>query len=437
MEVELHMRRMLSFALSVLIISSAYAAGENGMTDVKTYCFGRYSVDVPVAAKFNGQRGEYIVGAIESDGGNFGRGEFERNIEEIVDAYKSGKGKNGFHLDRKDGVGTDGVIISTSRDLFGSKVFAAYGYKLADGRMFHVSDDAMTEKRYRNTVERLKVGILPNLRARSNDEIPKQPGFCFKDGFIADDGATRQNEATVISFVFPKSPGLMVMVQTMTNPPDEKSLLQRADGASIPAHLAAAFGGVRTLRRGPREVNGRAGEELLWSIPADGGYRTPQFRWESQGPGFEPLKPTIIVTLDWQGQDRPNMTDEQLIKLFDSITNSVRLRSVSASGAAKISDPGTSLVPLHSIVRTGDACPRSGWWTCPEANGLSVVGGSRQYFELGAIMPSVEVLNQSGILDRVLGRESKHRVPTTWTLVAVNDVMPPDSTGAADDNPKA
>lgn len=213
------MRRMLSFALSVLIISSAYAAGENGMTDVKTYCFGRYSVDVPVAAKFNGQRGEYIVGAIESDGGNFGRGEFERNIEEIVDAYKSGKGKNGFHLDRKDGVGTDGVIISTSRDLFGSKVFAAYGYKLADGRMFHVSDDAMTEKRYRNTVERLKVGILPNLRARSNDEIPKQPGFCFKDGFIADDGATRQNEATVISFVFPKSPGLMVMVQTMTNPP--------------------------------------------------------------------------------------------------------------------------------------------------------------------------------------------------------------------------
>nr|WP_269509217.1 T6SS immunity protein Tli4 family protein [Burkholderia sp. IMCC1007] len=267
--------------------------------------------------------------------------------------------------------------------------------------------------------------------------MPQQPGFCFKNGFISDDGATRQNEATVISFKFPKSPGLMVMIQTMTTRPDEKSLLQRADGASIPVQLVAAFSGVRTLRRGPREVDGRAGEELLWSIPSGTGYRVPQFRWESQGPGFEPMKPTVIVTLDWQGEDRPNLTDEQLIKLFDSITNSVRLRPVSASGEANVSDAATPPVPLHSIVRTGAVCPRSGWWTCPEANGLSVVGGSRQYFELGTVMPPVEVLNQAGILDRVLRRQSKHSVPTTWTLVAATDVAPPDSTEAPDDTPKA
>lgn len=129
------------------------------------------------------------------------------------------------------------------------------------------------------------------------------------------------------------------------------------------------------------------------------------------------------------------MTDEQLIKLFDSITNSVRLRSVSASVQRN-----------KRRVRRWFRCIRSCEQAMParvvdggpaRANGLSVVGGSRQYFELGAIMPSVEVLNQSGILDRVLGRESKHRVPTTWTLVAVNDVMPPDSAGATDDNPKA
>ncbi|WP_175857099.1 T6SS immunity protein Tli4 family protein [Burkholderia anthina] len=431
------MRLIFSLIIGILISSVACAAGENGMADLKTYCFGRYVADVPANAKFNGQRGEYIVGAIESDFDNLNQAEFERHVDEIVDTYKNGKAEDRFHLDRKDGVGKDGVVLSTSRVIYGSKVFAAYGYKLASGKMFHVSDDAMSEKRYLMTIESLKAGILPNLRARTNDEIPDQPGFCFKDGFIADSGNTDQNEATAISFVFPKSPGLMVMVQTMTTPPDEKSLLQRADSASIPARLAAAFSGVRTLRRGPREINGRAGEELLWSIPADGGYRVPQFRWESQGPGFEPLKPTVIVTLDWQGQDRPNMTDEQLIKLFDSITNSVRLRSLSASGAANVSDAGTPPVPLHSIVPTGAACPRSGWWTCPEANGLSVVGGSRQYFELGSVMPPVEVLNQPGILDRVLGRESTHSVPTTWTLVAVNDVAPPDSPDATDDNPKA
>ncbi|EMN5133092.1 MULTISPECIES: T6SS immunity protein Tli4 family protein [Burkholderia] len=406
------------------------------MTDVKTYCFGRYLIDVP-AAQLNGQRGEYIVGAIDSNPSKENLAEFGRRVAARIEDYKSGKIRNKYAFDREIAVGRDGILISSSADVFGEKSYGLEAFKLVDGISFHLMRLPLIESDYTRFVGKLHDEIIPKLRGREADEIPTQPGFCLRNGFIADDGATRQNEATVISFKFPKSPGLLVMVQTMTTPPDEKSLLQRADGASIPAHLAAAFGGVRTLRRGSHEVNGRAGEELLWSIPADGGYRTPQFRWESQGPGFEPLKPTIIVTLDWQGQDRPNMTDEQLIKLFDSIINSVRLRSVSASGAAKISDAGTSPVPLHSIVRTGDACPRSGWWTCPEANGLSVVGGSRQYFELGAIMPSVEVLNQSGILDRVLGRESKHRVPTTWTLVAVNDVMPPDSTDAADDYPKA
>ncbi|KAF1039699.1 MAG: hypothetical protein GAK33_01540 [Burkholderia lata] len=431
------MRMILSFVVGVLISSSACAAGESSMTDVKTYCFGRYSVDVPAAAQLNGQRGEYIAGAIESNPTKESRADFERKISARIDDYKTGKIQNKYAFDREIAVGHDGFIISSSAIVFGRKSYGLEAFKLVDGVSFHLMRLPLIESDYARFLGKLQNDMIPKLRGREVSEIPAQPGFCLRNGFIADDGAMSQNEAAVISFVFPKSPGLMVMVQTMTTPPDEKSLLQRADGASIPAHLAAAFGGVRTLRRGSNEVNGRAGEELLWSIPGDGGYRTPQFRWESQGPGFEPLKPTVIVTLDWQGQDRPNLTDEQLIKLFDSITNSVRLRSASPSGTEKISDTGTSQVPLHSIVRTGAACPRSGWWTCPEANGLSVVGGSRQYFEHGAIMPSVEVLNQSGILDRVLGRESKHSVPTTWTLVAVNDVVPPDSTDAADDYPKA
>lgn len=426
------MRLIFSFVVGVLISSSACAAGENGMADVKTYCFGRYAIDVPVAAHLNGQRGEYIAGAIESSPAKESRADFERRVAARIEEYKAGKISNKYAFDREIAVGRDGFIISSSAIVFGRKSYGLEAFKLVDGVSFHLMRLPLIESDYTRFVGKLQNEMIPKLRGREVSEIPAQSGFCLRDGFIADDGATSQNEATVISFVFPKSPGLMVKVQTMTTPPDEKSLLQRADSASIPAHLATAFGGVRTLRRGSREVNGRAGEELLWSIPADGGYRTPQFRWESQGPGFEPLKPTVIVTLDWQGQDRPNMTDEQLIKLFDSITNSVRLRSVSASGTAKVSDADTSPVPLHSIVRTGEACPRSGWWTCPEANGLSVVGGSRQYFGLGAIMPSVEVLNQPGILERVLGRASKHSVPTTWTLVAVDDVVRPDAADTGD-----
>ncbi|WP_269509185.1 hypothetical protein [Burkholderia sp. IMCC1007] len=113
------------------------------MNDVKTYCFGRYVVDAPENSQLNGLRGEYYLGAVESILDNLDQTKFDRYIDEVVNTYESGKGKNRFRLVRKDSVGKEGVILSTSREIYGQKVFAVDAYKLADGRMFHVNDDAM------------------------------------------------------------------------------------------------------------------------------------------------------------------------------------------------------------------------------------------------------------------------------------------------------
>ena len=57
-----------------------------------------------------------------------------------------------------------------------------------------------------SVLQRLETRLLPNLRHRRAaggghaEEIPTEPGFCIKDGFIADDGKTPQYEDAGISF---------------------------------------------------------------------------------------------------------------------------------------------------------------------------------------------------------------------------------------------
>lgn len=59
-----------------------------------------------------------------------------------------------------------------------------------------------------SVLKRLETRLLPNLRYRSPgggghaEEIPNEPGFCIKKGFIADDGKTPQYELAELNFRF-------------------------------------------------------------------------------------------------------------------------------------------------------------------------------------------------------------------------------------------
>ncbi|WP_175664288.1 T6SS immunity protein Tli4 family protein [Burkholderia ambifaria] len=415
-------------ALTLTFLSMTCMAGEPNMNDSKTYCVGRFLVDVPANMELYAQMGEYMFGPVQTNTRYPNIAAFQKRMQEREAGLKRPEGKSDLAFDRAIDLRTNGVVFLKSTTLYGRKIEGFEAYKWINGRTFFIDADGFDTDKYAALTEKLQSKFLPSLRARTPNEIPTQAGFCLRDGFFADDGKTSQHEIASITFKLPSAPGLLIHVTTMTAKPDAKSLLQRVDSGVVPGALQSLVSGIRTLRRGEHDVNGRKGEEGLWSLPTDAGFRAYQFHWEAQGEHLEPLKPTLSVELTTREDQRPGLTEEQATKLFESIVNSVRLRPT--SGGGQVSTAGTPPVPLNSIVQTGAACPRSGWWTCPEANGLSVVGGSRQYFELGAVMPSIEILNQPGILDRVLGRESKHSVPTTWTLVAVDDVAPP---GAVDE----
>jgi hypothetical protein len=73
-------------------------------------------------------------------------------------------------------------------------------------------------------------------------------------------------------------------------------------------------------------------------------------------------------------------------------------------------------VVIGSYVRTGDACPASGWWRCEESHALD---GTR-WFSAGSLLPAATFRVPSGVFGRAAGPEVIQR-RSAWQLVRPAD----------------
>lgn len=431
-------RKFVVALCAVLVTTVCYAKGP-AMNDVKTYCYGRYLVDVPSDAQVSGQAYEYMFGQVRTDSSSISKSKYQQQVTQREADLRAGKEKNQYSLVGVQRPTGDSEIFEISRKLLMGPSVGVEVYKWDKDHAFSMHEKGFDPEKYQSVLADIGSRLLPNLHARDLDEIPTRSGFCIKDGFIADDGSRAQHEDAGISFKFARWPGVLISVHTMTvTKLGEPKLLDRIDGTPVPDALKGAAGLIKTLRKGNRTVDGREGEEILETYPTDQGFRTHQFRWEAQGTQVsEPLKPTLIVEFesgmfkdDHGNPLRPNITDEQATEIFDAVVNSIRLRPTSG-GKVSSADPSVVL-PLGTLAQTGSVCPQTGWWTCPEANGQEVVGGGRQRFVAGSMMPVATVLGSRNLTEKLLGKQPQYNVNTTWQLV---DFDQADDTGSGSPGP--
>ncbi|WDD96535.1 hypothetical protein Bsp3421_006749 [Burkholderia sp. FERM BP-3421] len=400
------------------------------MSETKTYCFGRYLADIPVGAQVNGYASRYKYGYIKSS--SLSRVEFDEYVGKREAVIRSGKQKDGYSLKGGGRISESIWIFELENQLLTGLSVGFEAHRWDGGRAFEMTQVGTMSDKYDEVLSTMKTSVLPNLHARDADDIPSQPGFCLKDGFIDDDGTTEQYEDSGMSFKFPQWPGILITVSaSTTTKAGEKTLLQRVGSAWLPTNFIL----VKTLRRGKRTVNGRDGEEILWSFPTNHGFRSHQFQWEAQGTLSQPLNADLTVEFEsglqakggeWQ---RPNLSDEEAIAIFDAVVKSIRLRPTSDAKASRAAPPPT--MPLGTLVQTGSACPQTGWWTCPEANGNELAGGGRRYFVAGSPMPVATILRGRTLADRLFGKPARYDVPTTWRLVGSDPANDADTTPAS------
>jgi hypothetical protein len=92
---------------------------------------------------------------------------------------------------------------------------------------------------------------------------------------------------------------------------------------------------------------------------------------------------------------------------------------VPASGTERIADAGAP-VAIGTFVRTGDACPVSGWWRCVEPNSLD---GTR-WFAQGSLLPAATFQVPAGVFAKSSGPDLIQR-RTGWQLMRYCELSPP------------
>lgn len=398
------------------------------MKDTKTYCFGRFLIDLPKTAEVNGQAYEYMFGKIESERFLKGEAGFAQKMKEREQELRAGQDQDDFSLvETRSGSSPNTKIFKLSLQLFKNVTYGFEAHRWTkNGVMFSTRETAFSQDKIDSVLQRLETRLLPNLSYRSPDKIPTEPGFCIENGFIADDGKTEQYEYAKLFFKFKNWPDVTAEVIATRGGKIQPSLLDRVNSKPIPEAFAEAAKEIKTFREGKHDVGPLKGEEILEALPTDHGFFIHRFVWDTQGKLNSATEPAFYFELQTGvagAQDvRPSLTDKQAIELFDAIVNSIRMRPT-IPGKTSAAEPNpndesgaTNRLPLGTKVSSLRACPESGIYECsPDAPG---VAKHRVFVAQGRPMPSASIIAPKRGVAGILGAQEQKEVETTWTLVA-------------------
>ncbi len=168
-----------------------------------------------------------------------------------------------------------------------------------------------------------------NLSYRAAGEVPTAPGFCIDQGLVT---LSKLNKEEVTAGIRIRGmPGLSLGFMSYVTGAPDKPLLRR--NSRIPPGYEGTAAGMKTLRRGDRNIGPIKGQELLVRGDA-GGKRSYEFLWESQGEKasiehpFLSLRMSTTDETDENGEimDAPFNDDAEALALWDSILGTLRLR---------------------------------------------------------------------------------------------------------------
>ena len=158
--------------------------------------------------------------------------------------------------------------------------------------------------------KKFRQDFLNNLRVRQEFEVPNRHGICLIGGFIADDGKKPFTAHTTVEFAKQHDMSLEIMHGDELKK-GESTLLQR-DIAPEKSALAKIFKitGYRTIRQGPRTINGMSGTEKL--IKWDG--NKYMLIWERDGGN-----PRIMMQFGTEKKDGTKRSEAEILAIWDTV----------------------------------------------------------------------------------------------------------------------
>ncbi|QRX83834.1 T6SS immunity protein Tli4 family protein [Glaciimonas sp. PAMC28666] len=309
-------------------------------SNLKTQCVGRYLIDMPADVSITG--GAKIMG-VEFDAKAMSVEEYRRDVVNREAELLATKHQDGYKFllahGSARGLNTHYFIhLENTYDENISRVIEAYkwdgGYRIKlqtganDVTTSAYKDDATMQSIGNNVPQKtwLIFDLLDKVRGRDDDDIPTEPGVCFKGGFWQ--GKAGDNEEAGAQFVLRNHPDVDFGFETNTNTHESDTLLQR--GSQINQVLKNTPDG-KTVRKGRIKLQSMQAEE--WLIA-----------------GVTPLK-TIGNIFMLEANSKLSNNDEPYIWLSMNTASSNHLMKAASLQEASLSE-GEALALWDVVSRT-------------------------------------------------------------------------------------
>lgn len=403
------------------------------LDSVKHVCFGRFVVEIPIASEvvYGPADVPLSIERLAGKAKEIGPIIANRLIEIEKDRYRAfGELK---HKDSMLGKVIDGRQPN-QKILFGIRPGAGDYYRiesyliLGDDIFVYKANPSGDKKDYEEALE--KINALSGLvSSRPIGEMPTAAGVCVDGGFV-EDSVLLKHENITLGIRLIDFPDVHISISTT-----KKEFLVESDALEPRLRIAeqdaknSGFGSwyssIKFLRRGHVSIDKWEGFEILARKPAQANeLESHEFAFLSQGEPKNSYLPVLDIKLhsgianNKVGQVKPSITDDEALLLWEKITKSIRVRPVNSEASLDVKGAHA----IGKMVFSGQLCPQTGWWDCAHGGvGADVVGGTRQHFQKGSVMPQAVLLGIASRRDRFKPEPSIH-VPehaTVWTLVGL------------------
>lgn len=299
----------------------------------KLVCFGRYALEVPEEA-------ELIVSDSDIEVLEGGPEVIPQRVSEDIATIKSKRATAEIVVNAAGPITDSWQLRFYEDDIaksFGLIFFTTYVSK--NKRVFIIGDAASPTMAEASVVARQARHAL-NVRPREIEEIPKEPGFCFNQGFMADN-LYEEQEMTHIGLHFPSLPDVTFSVSSNKDAyadydkeeyesrwRSELSLLNRISQAK--KDQPGSYPSRQVLREGKRTLHHWKGEESLFKRP-DGAH---ELEWALVGTPRDIANPSEFhavlftkVEADTVGAAKSSsLSDDEAVALFDKLLGSLKFR---------------------------------------------------------------------------------------------------------------
>jgi hypothetical protein len=324
----------LLFAVCVFNTSCTFAKSEikntgNNMINLektKTYCIGRYVVDIPAEAnplERYDQYDSFIIKVKE----NATPQDFDAAIQKVKKEYSE---DDWFITEDLQIQKIEGRLTKTLKGKKSKKEgrpFSVFGFVLDKRTLFLIEGGHSDMPKWTEKSNEAMQHLIKNLRYRPEHEIPQENGQCIYQGFIKDNDQKFRHSKQTLAFDFKNYPTVVLRFDAETNSRETAQLIPRIESKLSQVGQSQRQMNKDNIRKGEKNTAHLTGQEWI-SVEKMKGRNGISALWEHTGTARDNKDPLIGFETD-TGYSSPLTESSSLeqydaIKLYESILKTIR-----------------------------------------------------------------------------------------------------------------